>query len=264
MRLAGVSVFLDFDGTISLEDTGVYLLEHLAAPAWMELERRYVAGEIGSRECMLGEWASLPRDRRLVEETVAEVRLDEGFLPLVEFLRVAGAEVCILSDGFGFRAEEVGRALGLRVVTNAVDWESWTVRFPHEDLACECAECGACKRAPIRLAAAGGRTTVLVGDGASDVKAATVADLVFATGDLAAWCERNFVAFEPFERLADVHHRLEELSLPLGPSSAEEVEEQPPAGVVGVGVDEDDRLPGTEDRRALMNGQHERRADESR
>ena len=211
IRLETTSVFLDFDGTISVADTGVHVLERLGGPEWFELERRYVAGEIGSRECMLGEWAALPRDRRCVEETVAEVPLDDGLLPLVELLRSAGAEVCILSDGFGFRAEEVGEQLGLPVVTNAVDWENWAVLFPNEDLACECAECGACKRAPLRRARERGRSTVLVGDGASDVKAAPLADLVFAKGDLAAWCERNGVAFEPFSLLADVKRRLEEL-----------------------------------------------------
>lgn len=208
--LSAASVFLDFDGTITLEDTGVYLLERLATDGWCDVEKRYVAGEIGSKECMASEWAMLPRDRARVEATVAEVALDEGARPLVAHLRGEGAEVCILSDGFGFRAEEVGIELGVPVITNAVDWESWIVGFPNEAPACECAQCGACKRAPIREASSRGRTTVLVGDGASDVKAAVAADVVFAKGDLAAWCTRHGVSFEPFSGLRDVHAALEQ------------------------------------------------------
>ena len=210
--LALASVFLDFDGTITLEDTGLYLLERLASPEWHEIEDRYVAGEIGSRQCMAGEWATLPHDRALAEAVVAEVPLDEGFGPLVEYLRGSGAEVCILSDGFGFRAEAVGAEVGIPVITNCIDWDSWEVGFPNGDLSCECAACGACKRSPIRDARARGRATVLVGDGTSDMLAASVADVVFATGKLAHWCESSGLAFERFSRLAQVQRGLAGMS----------------------------------------------------
>jgi 2-hydroxy-3-keto-5-methylthiopentenyl-1-phosphate phosphatase len=208
MDLSAVSVFLDFDGTITLEDTGVYLLEQLAEPEWHEVEERYVTGDIGSKECMALEWAMLPRDRPTVEATARQVSIDPGFVDLVSYLLARGAEVCILSDGFGWLAEEVGSEVGIPVVTNAVDWNSWEVLFPNEDLTCDCALCGACKRTPIRKAKARGRTTVLVGDGASDVKGATVADVVFAKDELADWCATHAVVFEPFLELADVQRAL--------------------------------------------------------
>ncbi len=222
--LAMTSVFLDFDGTITLEDTGLYMLERLASAEWLEIEDRYVAGEIGSRECMTGEWATLPRERTLVEAVVAEVPIDEGFGPLVEYLRGSGAEVCILSDGFGFRAEAVGAEVGIPVITNHVDWDSWEVGFPNEDLSCDCAACGACKRSPIREARSRGRTTVLVGDGTSDMKAAAVADVVFATGRLAQWCESRGLAFERFAGLTEVQRGVARLSLEgvlAGPSAGQ-------------------------------------------
>jgi 2-hydroxy-3-keto-5-methylthiopentenyl-1-phosphate phosphatase len=49
-----------------------------------------------------------------------------------------------------------------------------------------------------------GRTTVLVGDGTSDAKAALLCDVVFAKAELGVWCERSGVAFTPYETLADV------------------------------------------------------------
>lgn len=204
IELRLTSVFLDFDGTIALDDTGVHLLERLAPGHWRRYEDDYAAGRLGSRECMSAQWRLLPRDRERVEAVAAEVAIDDGFAPLVGFLRGAGAEVSILSDGFGFRAERVGAEAGVPVVTNAIDWDAWTVRFPNEVPSCECAECGACKRAPIRRAAARGRTTVLVGDGTSDVKAASTADVVFAKDHLAAFCEAERRDFQPFSSLADV------------------------------------------------------------
>ena len=65
-----------------------------------------------------------------------------------------------------------------------------------------------CKQAPINDARAAGRTTVLVGDGTSDHKAALLADVVFAKRRLATWCETFDVRHHRFATLADVHAAL--------------------------------------------------------
>jgi 2-hydroxy-3-keto-5-methylthiopentenyl-1-phosphate phosphatase len=48
---SGVRVFVDFDGTISLEDTTDVILERFADPEWRKVESEWLAGIIGSREC---------------------------------------------------------------------------------------------------------------------------------------------------------------------------------------------------------------------
>ena len=58
--LARASVFLDFDGTVAPDDVGVHLLEELGRPGWRELEELWRRGEIGSRECIVGQWELLP------------------------------------------------------------------------------------------------------------------------------------------------------------------------------------------------------------
>jgi 2-hydroxy-3-keto-5-methylthiopentenyl-1-phosphate phosphatase len=49
---SGVRVFVDFDGTISLEDTTDVILERFADPEWRKVESEWLAGVIGSRECL--------------------------------------------------------------------------------------------------------------------------------------------------------------------------------------------------------------------
>ncbi|MGZ4734853.1 MAG: HAD-IB family phosphatase [Acidimicrobiia bacterium] len=202
--LAGTSVFLDFDGTISHGDVGVHLLERLGRPGWREIDAEYDAGGIGSRVCLLDEWDLLPHDPDLLRRVAAEVPLDQDLDALVTGLRNAGAEVSIVSDGFGFYATEGCAHLGIPVLTNAVDWSTGRLEFPHEDRCCACSSCGTCKQAPIKDAAHRGRATVMVGDGTSDRKAALLADLVFAKGALGRWCAANGVPFTPFDTLADV------------------------------------------------------------
>jgi 2,3-diketo-5-methylthio-1-phosphopentane phosphatase len=209
LDLSRTSVFLDFDGTISTVDVGRHILARSAPPAWWDLHEQYDRGEIGSRECIARQWALAEGDEAALRAIAAEVPLDPGFERLVEVLRDGGAEVTVVSDGFGFYVEDLCARFGLDAYTNAVAFEPRGIRFPHEDLGCACAACGVCKPAPIGRARARGKTTVLVGDGTSDRHAALVADVVFAKDELAEWCETAGVAFTRFDCLDDVRGAME-------------------------------------------------------
>jgi len=208
LDLANTAVFLDFDGTISTADVGMHLLTRTGAPEWLELHDQYERGDIGSRECIFDQWAMVEGDEASLRAIAAEVPLDPDFPRLVGNLRAAGAELTVVSDGFGFYVDDACAALGIDVLTNAVDFATGELRFPHEDRCCPCSSCGVCKQAPIKDAQYRGRTTVLVGDGASDRKAALLADVLFAKGDLAAWCDERDVEFTSFRTIADVHAEL--------------------------------------------------------
>ena len=209
LDLADTAIFLDFDGTITTADVGMHLLERTAPhDDWWELHEQYERGEIGSRECIFDQWALVEGSEADLRRIAAEVEVDPGFVPLVHGLRAAGAEVTVVSDGFGFYVHDVCAPLGLPVLTNAVDFERHELLFPHEDRCCACSSCGVCKQAPIKDARHQGRTAVLIGDGASDRKAALLADVVFAKGPLAYWCRQYGVACHRFDVLADVHEAL--------------------------------------------------------
>jgi len=207
--LASASVFLDFDGTMTLIDSGVHLLERLNPDgAWVAVDELYGAGAIGSRECLSREWELLPHDEVVLRGVARDVELDPDAERLVAGLRAGGAEVTVVSDGFGFYAEEVCGRLGVPVLTNAVDWSTGTLEFPNLDRCCPCSSCGTCKQAPIKDARRRGRTTVFVGDGISDRKAALLTDVLFAKDRLAEWCEFSGVDHVPFDTLADVYDAL--------------------------------------------------------
>ncbi len=209
MDLASASVFLDFDGTLTVVDSGVHLLERLSGgSAWRAIDELYSAGAIGSRECLEREWQLLPHDETVLREAARDVALDPDAERLVADLKGGGAEVAVVSDGFGFYADEVCARLDVPVLTNAVNWSTGSLEFPNLDRCCPCSSCGTCKQAPIKDARRRGRTTIFVGDGVSDRKAALLADVVFAKGRLAEWCEFSGVEHVPFDTLTDVHSAL--------------------------------------------------------
>jgi 2-hydroxy-3-keto-5-methylthiopentenyl-1-phosphate phosphatase len=209
LDLSSTTVFLDFDGTITQHDSCVHLLNRTTGDAWRSIEDQYFSGAIGSRECLQRQWQLIPnRDEQRLRQIVREVPLDPGFPALVEALRGAGAEVVVLSDGYGFYAEEICEDHGLKLISNHIDWHEWSVAFPPISASCDCPGCGTCKPAAIRAAQARGRTTVLVGDGASDRRGAAVADRVFAKADLEDWCRAASIEYHPFTSLADVMHAI--------------------------------------------------------
>ncbi len=224
---APVSVLLDFDGTISLDDTGDTLLTRLFEDR--ELTRRmdelYMSGEKGSRELIAWDLEVLPRDPDVLWREIDTLPLDETLSELLAAVRAAGAAAEVVSDGVGFHIEHMLERLGLSdlpVATNRTRLGEGGagVSFPYGHPACFV--CGTCKRERIRLHRDAGRAVVFVGDGPSDRYAAHHADVIFAKASLAGWCEVENIPYEPWEQLADVAEWLE-LALMDGrlPSSTE-------------------------------------------
>ncbi len=203
-------MFLDFDGTITTRDVGMHLLERFAPPEWRAISRRSTtpARSAAASACSTSGTCS-PPTRRALRAAAREVALDPGFAPLVAGLRGAGAEVTVVSDGFGFYVEEVvrrGRRPGADQHGRLVDRPA---RVPPRGpllpvLDVRRVQAGADQGRHATAASA----TVLVGDGTSDRKAALLADVVFAKGALARWCAVTGVAHMPFDRLAEVHAAL--------------------------------------------------------
>lgn len=211
LDLASCSVFIDFDGTISADDVGMHVLERLASPGWREIDDHYERGEIGSRQYVTELWGHLSRVPMQELLTVAkEVPLDPGTGSLVSFLRAAGSEVSVISDGLGYYVADRCAPLDIDVLAN--DVRGGRPTFAYADPTCPCGLCGTCKTRPVRDARARERTTVVVGDGTSDRHAAAVADVVFAKDRLVAWCEASSVPYLLFARLADVEASLRRLA----------------------------------------------------
>lgn len=217
LELSRCSVFIDFDGTASVDDVGMLLLNRYAHPAWRTIDDRYESGAIGSRQWVEELWPLLNAvPMEALRACAASVPLDPGFAPLVSFLDEAGASVFVVSDGLGFYVAERCAGTPVTVLANGVSGGAPT--FPWSDPSCPCGRCGTCKAEPVRRARSEGRTTVVVGDGTSDRYAAAAADVVFAKERLADWCAGTHIPFRPFVMLADVERELRRMAMGSGPA----------------------------------------------
>jgi 2,3-diketo-5-methylthio-1-phosphopentane phosphatase len=206
---APLSVLLDFDGTISLEDVGDVLLGNLVEDQALvhEMDRRYMEQGLGSRELIAWDMEVLPRDPVILDRAVDAIDVDTTLRDLVGTVTRLGGVVEVVSDGVGFHVERMLARLGLAdlpVATNAtlVGRGGAGVTFPYGHPACFV--CGTCKRERVRRHQEAGQVVIFVGDGPSDRYAANHADVVFAKASLASWCARAGIDYLPWERLSDV------------------------------------------------------------
>jgi 2,3-diketo-5-methylthio-1-phosphopentane phosphatase len=199
---ASVGVFVDFDGTISVGDTTDLILERFADPSWQAVEADWVAGRIGSRECLARQIDLIRAGPEALDAFARSSAIDSHFAGFVALCAAHGLPVTVVSDGLDRVATAMLARAGLHLPIIANHLESlgedrWRLGFPHAREDCR-ASAGHCKCAT--LAAAPGALRVLIGDGRSDFCAASTADLVIAKGALAVYCGNNAI---PFERFTD-------------------------------------------------------------
>jgi 2-hydroxy-3-keto-5-methylthiopentenyl-1-phosphate phosphatase len=209
---SNVRVFVDFDGTISLEDTTDLILERFADPAWREVEAEWVAGRIGSRECLARQIDLIRASPAALDALVDDVKLDANFPLFAAMCRGEGIPFTVVSDGLDRVVSAMLVRAGVRapILANRLEWRGgnrWRLGFPHAREDCRSAA-GNCKCAA--LAGEAFALRILVGDGRSDFCAAESADMVLAKSRLVDHCRTNAIPFAPFEDFAEATGLLRE------------------------------------------------------
>lgn len=198
----------DFDGTIALRDVTDALLAAFAAPGWREIEMRWQAGEIGSGGCMAGQVALLRTDRAALDALLDAVAIDPAFPAFVAFCRRMALPLTIVSDGLDYAIDRILARHGIvdvPVVANHLHFlpdRQFAMTSPHAATECETGA-GTCKCHVARLRGASD-PVVLIGDGLSDVCAASTVDMVFAKHRLLDLCRARGIAHQPFLGFDDI------------------------------------------------------------
>lgn len=207
-KTRNIKLFLDFDGTITTRDVGDgiftrFLGDNLVDDGWFEKNiEDWKAGIISSHECLTSQC-----ERTVVSEKELQAELDEysltpGFVRTVSYCRDTGIPVIILSDGLDYYIEYILKKHGMNDIpflSNHMYFKDGVlgVAFPHMDKGC--GRCGNCKRWHIDTLRKDGDYIIYAGDGYSDRYAIKSADVVFAKGDLAGYCNENNHDYVPFD-----------------------------------------------------------------
>jgi len=200
--LAGMNLVLDWDGTVTAEDSLHVAILRFGDPEVYRSTEERLGRRLTLHEVIAVEMETITAPlEEVVAHLVEHVAVRPGFRELVERF-----DPLIVSAGFHELIEPILAREGLRtrVLANSIEADpaGWRATFRDEE---PCDVCGEpCKRAAV---AEIGRFAY-AGDGYSDRCIALAADRVFARDGLAAWLDARGLSFEPYADLRDVAVRL--------------------------------------------------------
>jgi 2-hydroxy-3-keto-5-methylthiopentenyl-1-phosphate phosphatase len=205
---------VDFDGTITLHDTTDGLFERFADPSWHELDAAWARGELSTAQQVERCYAMVDASRAEIDDYLGSLAIDESFLPFVARCRQAGWPIHVVSDGLDYHIAGILRRHGLDslpVMSNHLHFEGEERHFSFPRMCiyqCKIGNRteGICKQLAVvnTRASEPDRQIVFIGDGLSDRCAVGVADIVFAKGSLARYCEQQQIAYHAYETFDDV------------------------------------------------------------
>jgi 2,3-diketo-5-methylthio-1-phosphopentane phosphatase len=207
-------VWIDFDGTITQRDLlDDLIVQYAVDDSWKQIEQQWQAGEIGSRQCLAGQFALVRIGEAELEKFLDSVRLDPGCMPLLALLNKLAIPHAILSDGIDhFIARTLKQhQLNVPIRSNTIDRTTMgmALRCPLQRANCRSAAAH-CKCGSIEEIGSGGRVSIYIGDGRSDLCPARTVEHVFAKGALAAALDsegRKFIRYETLDDVVEIMSR---------------------------------------------------------
>jgi 2,3-diketo-5-methylthio-1-phosphopentane phosphatase len=199
--------FIDFDGTVTDVDTCYTMVKTFARGNWQELNDLWERRELDTEEVARRTFALFEGDREALDAMLDTVRMDPWFAPFAAETAKRGDRLTILSDGYDYLIQSILRREGLATIpfyanSLRVDGRSFSMRSgrPNPD----CRLCGTCKKGLLQELRGVADEVVYIGDGASDQGAGVTADVLFAKDSLARYCDREGIAYHPFQSFADI------------------------------------------------------------
>ncbi|MFX4300998.1 MtnX-like HAD-IB family phosphatase [Alicyclobacillus tolerans] len=208
--ISEISILCDFDGTLSLRDMVATIALEFAPHTSRPLIEAVQAREISVREGVSEMFRNIPASKysEVVKFSRERTVLRPGAFAMVDYAMQQGWNFSVVSGGFDFfvRPALLPVASFIRIYCNRLREKKGMLEvvWPYGcDESCD-GGCGLCKVSLLRQHQKEGRKILLIGDGVTDVKAARLADYVFARSVLAEILREEGVPFTPYETFHDI------------------------------------------------------------
>lgn len=213
--MKNIQFFCDFDGTITKEDTLNKFLRVYANADWLEIEKKWLDGKIGSKQCIEEQMQMFPYMKEsTLSDFIDSIEIDETFPDFLDYIKSENIDFTIVSDGFDFFIERIlakNNIKNVKIFSNKLEFENGIFKtfFPHFNEYCE-RKSGVCKCNVINSNRIVTNRVLYAGDGMSDYCASKLADVLFAKGSLLEYCKNtknnnrigfDLVGFKSFDEI---------------------------------------------------------------
>ena len=214
-----IKVFVDFDGTITLEDVGEAIFKKFGETEKVKrIIEDLLSDKISSRQCWDELCDSVDNiNKAELDEFIDLLDVDPTFIPFVKFCSENKIDMVVLSDGFDYYIDRLfnkAGLAGLKYYSNKLfvdDKGILKAEYPYFDV--DSPTSANCKKNHIINHSSDDEYTVYIGDGNSDKEAAQYCDFIFAKDGLARFCSMERISFYPFRDFNEVQNKLTELML---------------------------------------------------
>ena len=204
----------DFDGTITVEDIGFYLLDTFAGEEWRKWLELYRNDQITVGQFNARAFATLKTAKEeLMAATLSQAKLRDGFPELADYCRRKDIRLVVVSNGLDFYIASILADAGL----SDIQAHAATTRFHPGGVKVQyIGPDGApldsdFKAAYTRLFLEQGYQVAYVGNGPSDASPASLSQHIFARDGLLEYCREKKLPCRPFDDFHDVIKGLESL-----------------------------------------------------
>jgi len=217
MKKRDIKIFIDFDGTITLEDIGEAIFRKFGSEEKTNIiVNDLLSDKISSRQCWDDLCDSIDSvNKQELNDFIDSLDIDPTFIEFVKFCKDNEIKFFVLSDGFDYYIEKVfskSRLTGIKYYSNKLFIDnsgSFSAEYPYYDA--DYPTSANCKRNHIINNSSDEDYTIYIGDGNSDKDAAQYCDFIFAKNDLLKYCSREKIGFYPFDNFSDVQNKIAEL-----------------------------------------------------
>ncbi len=217
MKKRALKIFVDFDGTITLEDVGEAIFRKFgSAEKTNKIVEDLLSDKISSRQCWDMLCDSIDKiNKQELNDFINLLDIDPTFIPFVRFCNDNEIELVVLSDGFDYYIDRVfdkAGLTGLKYYSNKLFLDingKLSAEYPHYNA--ESPTSANCKKNHIINHSSDDDYTIYIGDGNSDKEAAQYCDFIFAKNGLLKFCSTERISFYPFKDFDDVQIKLTEL-----------------------------------------------------
>jgi len=211
------AVLTDFDDTAAFQNVAELLLNQFADPSWHDVRKSFRAGKLTFKEYQEITFRTVQADRATMQDYVKQhAKLRPYFGDLWRHCRNNNIPMAVVSIGLDFYIEALLQSEGYTDIPIYSVSTSFSVQgliYEYRHTRPEEAHLGISKGSVVDRFRNQGHHVVFIGDGRSDLTAASKADTVFAHSVLAEECDRQQIPFLPFNDFGDVLSALREYPL---------------------------------------------------
>ncbi len=215
LSLNACRVFFDFDNTLTQSDVLFDIIKKFSVnDHWKMLEEAWVAGDIGTKECLEGQLRGIRITKKQLSQFLSTMKLDHNCYKIFSLLSQQGIPPVILSDNFTSIIEQIlsyNGIKGVKVYANALRHykDRLIPSFPYDNPFCP--SCAHCKKIHLTRDLHENKLLVYIGDGRSDFCPAKVSDIVFAKDSLLAHMKKEGRGHIAYDNIGDVYHYFKEI-----------------------------------------------------